>query len=302
MQLFVEPLAGDPERLRLLYLLTIGDSRATGPAAWSTGKAALLRDLFARAAAVVEPSGAEPVVGSRSTRLAARIGEAAAERHIASLPPAYLRAFDADEMSSHHALLSRREVSVSCVDAGHDFVGITVVAPDRVGLLAVVAGAVSVAGLTVREASLFTTVDGWAVDVFRAADPFGRFDRDSASGLETHVCEALSGELDVDEAVRARMRNYQPPGHLRGPVEVIVDLDASDTATVVEVHADDEVGLLYRLSRIFADLHVDVAVAKVATLGERVVDVFYVTDSSGQRIVDPDEIAAVEAAIIEGIA
>lgn len=302
VQRFVEILAGDPERLRLLYLLTIGDSRATGPAAWSTGKAALLRDLFARAAAVVEPVGAVPVAEARIAGLVARIGESAAQRHIAALPVGYVRTFDADEMSAHHHLLARGEVAVSCREEGHDFVGITVVAPDRVGLLAVVAGAVSTAGLVVREASLFTTAGGWAVDVFRASDPYGRFAHDSASGLEAQIRDALSGALDVDEAVRARMRNYQPPGRRRGPVEVIVDLEASDSATVVEVHADDEVGLLYRLATVFAGLHADVSVAKVATLGDRVVDVFYVTDSSGRRIEHPDAIAALEAALVDGIA
>ena len=62
---------------------------------------------------------------------------------------------------------------------------------------------------------------------------------------------------------------------------VLVDLDASASATVVEVHAPDEVGLLAQVAATFADLELDVRTAKVATLGDRVVDVFYVRDAHG---------------------
>ena len=73
-----------------------------------------------------------------------------------------------------------------------------------------------------------------------------------------------------------------------------VDLDASDTATVVEVHADDQVGLLYRLARTFAALDLDVTVAKVATLGERVVDTFYVRDAHGDKVLDAERLELLE--------
>ena len=76
-------------------------------------------------------------------------------------------------------------------------------------------------------------------------------------------------------------------------------IDESTTDTLVEVHADDEVGLLYRLAATLADLHLDVRVAKVATLGARVVDVFYVRTASGQKVVDPDTLDALRDALVE---
>jgi len=299
---FADALAGDPERLRLLYLLTIGDSLATGPAAWNGAKAALVRDLFVRSAALVEPTADASAGEARTAQLTARIGEVEARRHLAALPDAYLHTFDADEMAYHHALLTRRAVTVSCRDSGDGVVKVAVVAPDKVGLLATVAGALSAAGLGVSEASLFTTRDGMALDIFRGVDAFGRFSGDSAHTLEPLIEDALSGRIDVGEAVRARVRNYRRPGRQRGPVDVNVDLDASDTSTVIEVHADDEIGLLYHLASIFASLDTDVAVAKVATLGDRVVDVFYVTDAGGGRIEDPAAIALLRSALLAGIA
>ena len=71
-----------------------------------------------------------------------------------------------------------------------------------------------------------------------------------------------------------------------GPILIDVDTEISETDTIVEVHADDDVGLLYRLASAFTELSLDVRVAKVATLGQRVVDVFYVRDSDGGKIDD----------------
>ncbi len=90
--------AGDAERLRLLYLLTIGDSHATGPAAWSPSKAALVRDLFVKAAAAIE-RGAGARARHRPARSARAIGSAtnAPTAFLARLPETYVLAFDDDD-------------------------------------------------------------------------------------------------------------------------------------------------------------------------------------------------------------
>lgn len=296
---FAAPCVGDPERLRLLYLLTIADSRATGPAAWGTAKAALARDLFVKAAAVVGADSTEPVDESRRRALAARLGEEVAAAHLATLPPSYVLAFDAPTMEHHQALLAGRGPAVECRIGPGESVSVTVVAPDQRGLLATVAGALTVCGLSVREASLFTSTEGMAVDTFRAVDPFSRVERDGLRPVEETLRRALAGELDVEPAVRERMRNYRRDDRRRGPVEVTTDLEASEGATVVEVHADDQVGLLHRLARAFARLDLEVTLAKVATLGERVVDVFYVRDARGAKVTDPEVLARLSAELVE---
>ena len=75
--------------------------------------------------------------------------------------------------------------------------------------------------------------------------------------------------------------------------------EESETDTVVEVHADDDIGLLYRLASAFTDLALDVRIAKVATLGKRVVDVFYVRDSQARKIDDPGAVARLRATLID---
>ena len=82
-------------------------------------------------------------------------------------------------------------------------------------------------------------------------------------------------------------------------VHVDVDSEASETDTVVEVHADDDIGLLYRLASAFTELSLDVRIAKVATTGKRVVDVFYVRDANARKIEDPETLARLRATLVE---
>ncbi len=291
--------AGDAERLRLLYLLTIGDSRATGPAAWSPSKAALVRDLFVKAATAIERGEANAVAADRRVVLAERLGEERSGTFLARLPEQYVLAFDVDTMCMHEELL-RDSPTVRCelVDGGH--VVVTIVASDRPGLLVTLAGALTVCGLDVLEASLFGTTDGHALDVFHGADPFGRVADDGGARVTETIERALAGELDLAVRVDERRRAYAPIENVKGAeVRIDVNSEESETDTVVEVHADDDIGLLYRLASAFSDLSLDVRIAKVATLGKRVVDVFYVRDSSARKIDDPDAVARLRAALVD---
>jgi [protein-PII] uridylyltransferase len=286
---FADRCVGDPERLRLLYLLTVGDSKATGPAAWNRTKEALLRDLFVKAAAVIEQRGAGIVAEERRAALVAQIGAHEAEELLERLPASYPSAFDAEEMARHADLLARAEPAVSCRLGVDGRPIVTVVAKDQRGLLATLAGTLTIAGLSVREAFLFSTADGWALDVFRTDDSYGRFAEGGSERVEELLRAALSGSLDVDRGVRGRASAYRR-STAPGPVHVRFDLEASDVATVVEVDADDDVGVLYRVADSFARRGLDVSVAKVHTLGERIVDVFYVQDSAGTKIDDLAEL------------
>jgi [protein-PII] uridylyltransferase len=292
---FADALAGDPERLRLLYLLTIGDSIATGAAAWSRAKAALCRDLFVKAAAFVEEDSAAPVVDARRSELAARVGAAATDAFLGVMPSGYVLAFEPDVMASHQRLVAERRAAVVCETDADGRLVVTVAAPDRSGLLATVAGALTICGLAVLDASLFSTVDGMAIDVFRAEDTFRRAAERGLEWVASVLQSALDGDLDVNAGVAER-RRYQASPTVPGPVDIRFDLDASNTATVVEVHCDDRLGLLHQLASTFAAAGVDVSVAKVQTLAERVIDTFYIRDRDG-RISDPVRLAAIEAAL-----
>ncbi|MGH8978634.1 MAG: HD domain-containing protein, partial [Acidimicrobiia bacterium] len=287
--------SGDAERLRLGYLLTVGDSRATGPAAWGTTKAALLRDLFVKVAAAIERGNAAAVADDRRIALAERIGVDESNALLARLPAAYLLTYDVDDIVEHVKLLDAAPAVRFQTDG--DRVSITIAATDRPRLLATLAGALTASGLDVIEANVFGTTDGLALDAFGATDPFGRLE-DGFDRVERMLLDALDGTFDVDRRVAERSRDYRKVGAERGPTLVDVDLEESATDTLIEVHTDDEIGLLYRLAVTLADLDLDVRVAKVSTLGARVVDVFYVRTARGEKLVDAARLDALRDALV----
>jgi [protein-PII] uridylyltransferase len=298
---FAAACFSDGERLRLLYLLTIGDSRATGPAAWSPAKATLVRDLFVKAAAAIERGATNALAADRRSELEQRMGTSVADAFLARLPESYALAFDVEEMMVHAEMLrGNGEPAVRCVHTDGNVV-VTVVARDRPGLLATLAGALTIAGLDVTEANLFGTTDALALDVFRASDPFGRVGEDE-SRVPKLIDSALGGELDIATRVEDRRQAYRVRSQPAGPVVVEFSGEESPHDTVVEVYADDEIGLLYRLASAFAEFGVDVRVAKVATLGSRVVDAFYVRDAHGEKITNEDALESLRAALLARLA
>jgi [protein-PII] uridylyltransferase len=128
-------------------------------------------------------------------------------------------------------------------------------------------------------------VDGIAVSVFQVAPEFG--DLPDATLVTGDMRRMLAGRLDVADRLDRRAQAAPPPGVMPAPKVLLVD-DASDTATVVEVRAHDAPGLLWRVGRALGDCGLDVRAARVETLGAEVVDVFYVTDASGEPLSDAE--------------
>lgn len=277
----------DAERNALLYALTLGDSRATGPAAWNTSKAALVRELFAKADArltadVVAADDPDPRLA-----LGTRLGHGDAAAFLDAMPDAYARAFPTDELVRHHALLTAGVLAVEWTGLDDGRWRCTLVAPDRTGLLATAAGALALVGLDIDTAAAYGHPDGLALEVFTGRDRFGRLaapdGRDAATATLT---DALAGRVALDEQLRDRARRYRPAAggaRVDRDVRVVVDTDASASATVVEVEGPDDVGLLARVAAVFVDLELDVEQALVSTVGDRVVDVFYLRDVTGVR-------------------
>lgn len=262
---------GDTERLDLLYALTVGDSRATGPAAWNRAKAALVRQLFVEADSLLERG----VVGAGHAHERARAIE------------------------QHRDLLAGGALAFSWGDRSDGLLESTVVAPDRQGLLATVAGVLALHGFDVRGASLYGAPDGMALEVFWGVDEFGRLDAAGRAAVERDVASALDGRLSLKERLGERFARYRrPTGTHDSSVRISFDLEASTAATVVEVHAPDDVGLLARVAAVFADLELDVSAALVSTLGERVVDVFYVRDAHGAKPTAPLALDRLRATLV----
>ena len=260
----VAQAAGNPVTLHLLAALTEADSRATGPSAWGAWKAGLVADLVERTDRVLcgegEPTGPAPI--------AAAYRDMVDEVRESGLPSV--------------ALEPPRVI---------------VAAPDRRGLFSSVAGALALNGMDVRAANI-SGEDGVAVEVFTVEVARGTWP-DTAK-LRTDLAAVLAGDVEIGERLSERERVYplrrRSAAHLTGSA-VTVDNDASETATVLEVRAPDEIGLLHRITRALFDAGLDVVSARVSTLGEMVVDAFYVQEPGVGKVTDLGRLGDITAAV-----
>ncbi|MGZ5351787.1 MAG: bifunctional uridylyltransferase/uridylyl-removing protein GlnD [Actinomycetota bacterium] len=300
---------GDPERLAALYLLTIADAGATGPLAWTPWRATLVRELVAKVQHVLERGEVGSDTAARLTERADAIREAlaaedpaAVDRFFLRMPRSYLLGLPVERIAEQYALvahpLAAQEVrTLSGPGSRPDTYEVSVVAADRPGLLSMIAGALSLAGLSILTAQAFTTEDGVALDVF---DVEGAFEADVAERrwreFRGTLRRAIEGRVALSYRVEEKRRNY-PAVRADVPVRVSVDNGASDFFTGIEVGAPDRIGLLFDVTRTFAELRLDVHLAKVATYGERVVDAFYVRDELGRKLEDEELTAELERAL-----
>jgi [protein-PII] uridylyltransferase len=252
----VAAAVGTADVLDLLHAMTEADAAATGPAAWSDWKKALIDDLVSRTRA--ELAGRPQPEAPRTTMAQQRLAEA-------------VRAMTAEGVA---VLLDEDEAA--------SVVTVTVAAPDRTGLLATVAGVLSLHRLAVRGAQVDTVTapDGTrrAVQVWSVVPAYG--DPPPVDRLREDVTRAVAGSLDVAARLDARDQAYAGPREAAAP-RVDVVPGASERATVLEVRAHDAPALLHRVTRAIAAADVAIIAARVATLGSEVVDVFYLVDRDG---------------------
>jgi [protein-PII] uridylyltransferase len=299
----------DPERLAALYLLTVADAEATGPLAWTPWRATLVRELVAKVQRVLDRGevGADTAARLAERADAIRIALAGedpsgVERFFLRMPRGYLLGLPVEQIARQYPLiapaLSSREVRTLVQAGGRPATyALTVVAADRPGLLSLIAGALSLSGLSILTAQVFTTEDGVAVDVFEVEGAFDAEVREERwRDFRSTLRKAIEGRLSLAYRVEERRKLYPPARH-EVPVRVAVDNDSSDFFTVIEVGAADRIGLLFDVTRTFAELQLDVHLAKVATYAARVVDAFYVRDELGRKVDDQERIAELERAL-----
>ncbi|MHB1132542.1 MAG: [protein-PII] uridylyltransferase [Chloroflexota bacterium] len=303
-------LAGSPERLRLLYLLTVADSVATGPSAWNEWKATLLRELFLRVLRSLEGdeagAGQATLEEQRATLarvLATRAGKEAAARFAAAMPAAYLLTQPAEAAQRHLDLLARSPQTVRLdVQPAADCLchELTLAAPDRPGLLWRVCGVFALHGLNVLEARIFTDAQGQALDIFRLSDAFeGLAPEAKWPAVQRDLELALEGRLALAYRLARKLRPYAKKRTLpERPARLDIDNASAAEHTVVEVHAQDRLGLLYAVARAFDELGLSIHLAKVATRGPEAVDAFYVRDQRGHKVTDPEQIRELEQAVL----
>ncbi len=262
---FVVEQAGSITAIELLAALTEADSIATGPAAWGLWKSGLVQELAHRSCQFLrEGDPGEPAEIFPTRR--------------------------------HLELLAAGKVVVAV--EGHE---LTTVTFDRPGMFARVTGALALNGVEILGGNVHTA-DGMAIQVMRLGGGVGLEERPER--MISDVEAALAGRIALRARLLQRARTYRfqriTTARPAAPL-VVFDNDTSTVATVVEVRAPDSIGLLYRITRALADLDLDIRRAKVQTLGDDVVDTFYVSPPEGGKVLDHDYLAEIELAVMTAI-
>jgi len=301
------------ERLKLLTILTTADIKAVGPGVWNGWKAQLLRTLYYETEPVLTGGFSEVNRAQRVEMAQAEFRTAMAdwpkdrlEAYIAKQYPAYWLKVDLPHKIEHARFLRAAEeadknlATMTGFDRERAVTELTVLAPDHPWLLSIIAGACAVAGANIVDAQIYTTTDGLALDTISLSREFERDEDEQrrAGRIADSIEKALRGELRLPEMVGKRAA---PKGRIKAfAVEPTVTINNqwSHRYTMVEVTGLDRTGLLYELTATMSKLNLNIASAHVATFGERVVDVFYVTDLLGAQITSPTRQAAIKRALI----
>ena len=301
------------ERLKLLTILTTADIKAVGPGVWNGWKAQLVRTLYYETEPVLTGGFSEV---NRAQRVAMAQTEFRAamtewpqdvlEAYIAKHYPAYWLKVDLPHKIAHANFVRASEKTDKSLatmvgfDAARGVTELTVLCPDHPWLLSVVAGACAMAGANIVDAQIYTTTDGRALDTISVAREFDRNEDEErrAARIADSIEKALQGELRLPEIVAKRAA---PKGRIKAfalEPSVTINNQWSHRYTMVEITGLDRTGLLYDLTATLSKLNLNIASAHVATFGERVVDVFYVTDLLGAQITSPTRQAAIKRALI----
>jgi len=300
---------GNVEALCMLYLLTLADATATGPTALGSWKELLIRELFFKSLKMMEKGalgdpGAAEEFEERRAAICAHAPNILADEtdaRLKALPHHYIMSYDVSAVLKHlemsKTVKTPSDVAVMVEPRGSNF-DVTILAQDRIGLFAKLAGVFALNHLDIRGAKVFTWHNRLAVDVFEVVPPWSEYDR--WDKVVSDFKRTVGGKM----ALAAQISGVRPPlnGTRKPKLEkkprVVTDNSASDFFTVIEVYARDQVGLLYRIARAISELDLDIFRALISNKGDLSADVFYVSNLQGEKIEDPDQLKAVEEAIL----
>jgi [protein-PII] uridylyltransferase len=301
---------GTERRLSALYLLTVADIRGTSTKVWNAWKAKLLEDLFhaTRARLSGAPRGATLADSLQERQTEARrllrlyaVPDDAERGLWAQLDNVYFQHQTADEIAWHaRHLFYRTTGTAPVVKARLDRDGaglqVFVYLPDQKDLFARICGFFGRASLSILEAKIHTTRHGWALDTFAVHDPADAHAsyRETIQYVEFELSRLLERRPPLEPPPAGRISRILKHRPLSPQIEIFPD--DKGTHYILEVVAGDRPGLLARIAYTLAQANVNVASARINTLGERAEDVFLL---DGARLHDEHALLRLETALFE---
>jgi [protein-PII] uridylyltransferase len=297
---------GDRENLHNLYLVTFADIRASSKSGWTEWKGQLLHELYERTAEFLESGEDDPQraleqiearvrarrAGAQAELEALGVGREKTHAYFADMPQRYFTAHTPRQIARHAMVVMGFERGKLMATAVRDMRGgfseVILCTRDVHGLYADVAGSLAAAGINILGSNVYTTKSGLALEVYRVTTPVGGEEERKLAWAELHAIleQVLSGSRPLADFLG---RRRAPPRRLAShtPPSVEVSNDESDFYTVVDVTADDRLGLLHGLVRAISELGLEIYVSKATTILDQAADTFYLKDASRKKVTDP---------------
>ncbi|CAM3687450.1 [protein-PII] uridylyltransferase [Parendozoicomonas haliclonae] len=308
---------GDSRRLDYLYCLTVADINATNPTLWNGWRASLLRELFHETRRALHRGLENPIDKAErihDTQEQARemlelnqVDTSAVNTFWDGLGDDYFLRHNAPEVAwqtqgildnaNQTPLVLVRESTERRYEGG---TAVFIYTPDVPNLFAACTTALGELNLTIHDARIITSTSGFALDTFIVLDaatgePLGD-DPNRIERIQSHIIQRLNSA----ELPRLDPANYHVPRqlkHFTRPPRIAISNDPVNRRTVVEVKATDRPGLLANLGQVFMEQKVLIHNAKISTLGEKVEDVFFITDRDNNPISASEKVQQLHKAL-----
>jgi [protein-PII] uridylyltransferase len=297
-----------PERLKMLCLLTYADIKAVNPEALTPWKAENIWQLYIGTANYMLRSvderfhvNVDDEVMTHLRTLAPAAGKKL-ESFLEGLPRRYLRTHAAGEVLDHMEMaghIAQDAVQLG-LKRGRHWYELTLVTSDRPFLFANVAGVLAAWGMNIVKAAAFSNQAGTVVDTFYFTDRFRTLELNLPEWerFKASIHDVLLGKADLERMLRDRLRaEKKTTPKVKVETQVEIDDACSAQSTLVEVIAQDQPGLLHRISSKFSSEKCNIEIALIETEGQMAIDVFYLT-SAGAKLT-PEHQERLRAALIE---
>lgn len=283
------------DQLNMLYLLTFADIKAVGPEAWTPWKNSLLMELFLKTSRFFEKEGELSPLASLPPELTAEYSE--------DLPSRYLSSFSHTEILEHIGMarsLGENTAEIKWAVAESKRAKVTLCTRDRYGLFSKITGSLFLNRLNILQAQIHTWGNGFALDTFEVEDATGEVERRLRQFKEDLV-QILEGKSSPQDLLKQKNESKWAGRKVvpKVPAEIRVDNQDSDFFTIIEITGEDRLGILFELTQALTDSGCDIHFASISTLGNRIVDVFYVQDTWGEKLTDPHKISRLKTTLLK---